>query len=126
MCKDSLIEKIEYGRMVSFSNEELQELSHLLDTNFYLYSKVHSISWITIENVTYKPSMVITVGYKDYLPIFSEIVDVSVNDRKQCVFLVKKIINNGWSPHICAFQVQLINSIFSINYEKLFNNYMCL
>ncbi|XP_067206995.1 uncharacterized protein [Linepithema humile] len=91
MCKDSLIDRIEYGNAEVITDETLRDINHILPENFYVNSTVHSVPWITIENVTYKPSMVITTGYKDHVPLFAEIVNILVNVEKVSFFNKKNI-----------------------------------
>ena len=98
-------------------------MNNLLPADFYINFKVHSVSWITIHNIKYQPSMVITIGYKGHLPLFAEIVDILLNTEKRCIFIVKKIITHGWSSHICAFNFRLTNRLLSVSYDKLFNRF---
>ena len=41
---------------------------------------------ITIHNIKYQPSMLITTRYKDHLPLFAEIVDILLNTEKGVFF----------------------------------------
>lgn len=124
MCKDSLISKTEFGSTQILSLFEIERFQNLFPNGFASDSIIHSTSWITINNITYKPYMVVLESTNDYvIPIFSQITDILINSKKQSIFVLKKFETIKFSSHFCAYEVLPTTELTSANVETLLNKF---
>lgn len=101
---DLLINKTECGNLISL--DEIQ-LSHMQEKfNFSKNSsKMYETKWIERNSISYKKGVVIIVNcYDDDTPIFGEIKNIILIDKKY-YFCYQKLSTIGFDEHFYAYEV---------------------
>ena len=124
MCQDSLIFLIESGATQTPYDEKLMNFREYLSSDFLNDSGVNSPSWLRIDNITYKPYMVLAISTDDHImPNFAQILKILINSEQKCLFITKKFKTLGFCSHVNAYEILLTNDLVSVYIDDIFSKF---
>ena len=122
-CNNFLKNEIRFGRTQLLSLEKNPEVQKILPFDFKYDSTIYSISWLEIDSITYKASMILTTNYEDELPLFAAIVQIFMNSEKKFIYVAKKLETVGLNSHVGAYHITMTEKLIAISRDELFNNF---
>ena len=95
-----------------------------LSSDFLNDSGVNSPSRLRIDNITYKPYMVLAISRDDHImPNFAQILNILINSGEKCLFITKTFKTLGFCSHVNAYEIHSTNDLVSVYIDDIFSKF---